>query len=85
MDYPWFLGIPTPSQLLTEESRLKLEVVRDQLYLMARVSFEIQLCDDDVVETQMGLCFENMALQIDEVLDGLTHSEQTGDERPLKH
>jgi hypothetical protein len=84
MNDPWFLGTPVPPQLLTAEHRARLEVVRDQLYQFARVTFDF--CDDDdAAEVQMGLCFEGMALQIDMVLDGLTDPEPVGDQHPLKH
>jgi hypothetical protein len=84
MKDPWFLGTPMPPQLLTAEHRARLEVVRDQLYQFARVTFDF--CEDgDAAEMQMGLCFENMALQIDQVLDGLTNPEQVGDPNSHKH
>jgi hypothetical protein len=84
MNDPWFLGAPVPPQLLTAEHRARLEVVRDQLYQFARVTFDF--CEDgDAAEMQMGLCFENMALQIDQVLDGLTNPEPVGDPNSHKH
>jgi hypothetical protein len=84
MNYPWFLGAPVPPQLLTAEHRARLEVVRDQLYQFARVTFDFYK-DEDAVEVQMGLCFEGMALQIDMVLDGLTNPEPVGDQGSRKH
>jgi hypothetical protein len=84
MNDPWFPGAPMPPQLLTAEHRARLEVVRDQLYQFARVTFDF--CEDgDAAEVQMGLCFEGMALQIDMVLDGLTNPEPVGDKDPRKH
>jgi hypothetical protein len=84
MNDPWFLGTPVPPQLLTAEHRARLEVVRDQLYQFARVTFDF--CEDgDAAEVQMGLCFESMALQIDQVLDGLTNPEPLGDQDSPKH
>jgi hypothetical protein len=84
MNDPWFLGAPVPPQLLTAEHRARLEVVRDQLYQFARVTFDF--CEDgDAAEVQMGLCFESMALQIDQVLDGLTNPEPVGDQDSIKH
>jgi hypothetical protein len=84
MNDPWFLGAPVPPQLLTAEHRARLEVVRDQLYQFARVTFDF--CEDgDAAEVQMGLCFEGMALQIDQVLDGLTNPEPSSDPNSLKH
>jgi hypothetical protein len=84
MNDPWFLGAPMPPQLLTAEHRARLEVVRDQLYQFARVTFDF--CeDDDAAEVQMGLCFEGMALQIDMVLDGLTNPGPVGDQDSRKH
>jgi hypothetical protein len=84
MNDPWFLGTPVPPQLLTAEHRARLEVVRDQLYQFARVTFDF--CeDDDAAEVQMGLCFEGMALQIDMVLDGLTNPGPVGDQDSRKH
>jgi hypothetical protein len=54
------------------------------LYQFARVTFDF--CEDgDAAEVQMGLCFEGMALQIDQVLDGLTNPEPVGDPNSLKH
>jgi hypothetical protein len=39
----------------------------------------------EIRRSLLGLCFENAALQLDEVLAGISHPQQVCDQGSLKH
>jgi len=58
--------------LLREESVEKLEQIRDQLLLMARMVFAATQAEEseplEIQRSMLGQCFENFGLQLDELL-----------------
>jgi hypothetical protein len=70
----------TYGYLLLEEGHTKLQEIRDQLFLLASVTFASTLEEEnaalEVRRSMLGQCFENFGLQIDEVLDGVKLPER---------
>lgn len=66
--------------LLLEEGHTKLQEIRDQLFLLASVTFAATMEEEnaalEVRRSMLGQCFENFGLQIDEVLDGVKLPER---------
>ena len=66
--------------LLLEEGHTKLQEIRDQLFLLASVTFAATLEEEhaplEVRRSMLGQCFENFGLQIDDVLDGVKLPER---------
>ncbi|GLQ48727.1 XAC0095 family protein [Dyella flava] len=58
--------------LLREENFEKLEQIRDQLLLMARMTFAATQAEEneplEIQRSMLGQCFENLGLQLDDVL-----------------
>lgn len=69
-----------PGYSLSEESHAKLQEIRDQLFLLASVTFAATLEEDntslELRPSMLGQCFENFGLQIDEVLDTILRPER---------
>jgi hypothetical protein len=58
--------------LLPEEGFEKLEQIRNQLFLMANVTFAATQAEEDepleIQRSMLGQCFESLGLQLNEVL-----------------
>jgi len=58
--------------LLREENFEKLEQIRDQLLLMARMTFAATQAEEqeplEIQRSMLGQCFESFGLQLDDVL-----------------
>ena len=66
--------------LLREESVEKLEQIRDQLLLMARMVFAATQAEEseplEIQRSMLGQCFETFGLQLDDVLSTMEWMSQ---------
>lgn len=73
---------------LSEESHVKLQEIRDQLFLLASMTVAATLQEEhtplEVRRSMLAQCFENFGLQIDAVLDAL-HTARSRGRFPRKH
>ena len=72
MNKPRDVAKPPHGYLLREENVEKLEQIRDQLLLMARMVFAATQAEEseplEIQRSMLGQCFENFGLQLDELL-----------------
>jgi hypothetical protein len=73
-------GLPVARYLLTEEHRRKLQSLRDQLSLMATISFAATLEEDDeplqIGRSALGMSYESLAQQAQELLESIEDSQR---------
>ncbi|GLQ52363.1 XAC0095 family protein [Dyella flava] len=66
MSKPRDVAKPTHGYLLREENVEKLEQIRNQLFLMARVTYAATQAEEheplEIHRTMLGQCFENFGL-----------------------
>jgi hypothetical protein len=77
-------GLPVHRYLLTEEHRRKLQSLRDQLALMAEISFAATPEEDDeplqIGRSVLGMSYENLADQAREIFE--IHRAQPASKQP---
>ncbi|GLQ49212.1 XAC0095 family protein [Dyella flava] len=80
MNKPRDVAKPPPGYLLREENVEKLEQIRGQLFLMARMVFAATLAEEheplEIQRSMLGQCFENFGRQLDEVLSTMEWAGQ---------
>lgn len=78
-----------PCYSLSEESHLQLQGIRDQLFLMSRITFAATLEEEyaplEIRRSMLAQCFENFGAQIDDVQDAATWSGRKHESFSQRH
>jgi hypothetical protein len=83
------VALPPHGFLLTEDRRMQLEELRDQLFLMAGFVFAVTLEEEriplEIKRSMLGQLFESYGLRIDEVLTALQWATQSTQAPTQRH
>jgi hypothetical protein len=75
--------LSAPAYRLSEDAHLRLQNLRDQLFLMALLAFATTTEEEEspleVRRGMLGTCFEQVAMEMDMLLRGLTRLHRHGD------